>query len=299
MRIGIGSAPSTIDAAVADVRRAVDAGFASIWFSNIFSIDAITAAAVAGREVGGDIELGTSVVPTYPRHPHAMAQQAVTAHDATGGRFSLGIGLSHQVVIEAMLGLRYERAAQHTREYLTILRSLFENGKVSHDGELYKVHAPLDRPRGDSGPGLLVAALGPAMLAVAGELSDGTVTWMTGPKTIADHVAPKLTAAADKAGRPAPRIVCGLPVAVTEDADAMRAKASEAFAVYGGLPSYRAMLDREGAANPGDVAVLGDEDSVAAQIRALADTGVTEFNAALFGGREVQERTFSLLTSLL
>lgn len=295
MRIGIGVETSSIAATIEGVRRAADRGFASAWFSNIFGVDAITTAAVVGSHVPG-IALGTAVVPTFPRHPYAMAQQAVTAQDASGGRFILGIGLSHQVVIESMLGLSFDKPARHMREYLSVLMPLLREGKVSFKGDVYSVQATLERPGG--APPVLVAALGPVMLRLTGELADGTVTWMTGRQTLAEHVTPTLTSAAEAAGRPAPHVVAGVAVCVTADADAAREQAAKTFSVYGQLPSYRAMLDREGAEGPADVAVVGDEDTVAAAVRSFADAGVTDFNAVVFGGREDRERTYAVLAEL-
>jgi F420-dependent oxidoreductase-like protein len=272
---------------------AADDGFASAWLSHIFGLDALTALAVAGSQVPG-IELGTAVVPTYPRHPLALAQQAMTANAAVGGRLTLGIGLSHQIVIEGMFGYSFERPGRHMKEYLDILLPAIRGEQVDYDGETLKAHARLSTP--GKGPQVLLAALGPRMLKLAGTVADGTVLWMTGPKTITDHVAPTITAAASAAGRSAPRIVCGLPVCVTDDVDTARARANEIFSVYGQLPSYRAMLDREGAEGPGDVAIIGDEDSVGAQIDALAKAGVTEFAASAFSKRD---RTVAFLKTLL
>lgn len=297
MRIGLGVGGSSIEQFVEQVRRAADAGFESAWAANIFGLDAITAIAVAGREVPG-IELGTAVVPTYPRHPHALAQQALTAHDATGGRFALGIGLSHQIVIENMFGLSFDKPAAHMREYLAVLLPLLRSGAVSHDGERYRVHATVEQLGPAGGPPVLLAALAPVMLKLAGSVADGTVTWMTGPRTIGDHIAPRLAAAAEEAGRPAPRVVCSLPVAVTEDPDGARQLAAKVFAVYDGLPSYKAMLNKEGAAGPGDVAIVGDDETVAAAVRGLADVGVTEFNAACYGDGDTMRRTTALLAEL-
>jgi F420-dependent oxidoreductase-like protein len=297
MRIGLGTGGRSVDEAVASVRRAADQGFVTAWFSNIFGLDAITAAAVAGREVPG-IDVGTAVVPTFPRHPFAMAQQAMTANDACGGRLVLGIGLSHQIVIESMLGLSFERPARHMKEYLEVLMPLLREGSVSHTGEVFTTGATLERT-GTDGPAVIVAALGPVMLRLAGELTDGTTTWMTGPRTIADHVAPTINAAAEAAGRPAPRVVVGLPVCVTDDVAAAREVAAQTFAIYGGLPSYRAMLDREGAEGPADVAIVGDEEAVAAAVRGVFDAGATELMAAPFGDADAVARTTALLATLL
>ena len=293
MRIGTIVDARDLDSAVAGVKQASDDGFASAWFTQMFSFDAIGVCTVAGREVPG-IELGTAVVPTFPRHPVALAMQAVTASLASGGRFALGIGLSHQMVIEGMLGMSYDKPARHMREYLEVLLPLLREGKVDHDGEVYKVHAPVDS-MGAPPPPVLVAALGPAMLKVTGELADGTITWMTGPKTLADHIVPSLTKAA---GNRDVRVVAALRTCVTDDPESARDRTGEAIAFYGHLPSYRAMLDREGAAEPKDVSIIGDEEHVATVVRGLADIGVTDFVAVPAGTPEELARTRKLLTSL-
>jgi F420-dependent oxidoreductase-like protein len=285
MRIGIGIGEISndrpgIDGLLAQAEQAERDGFASAWFANIFGVDAITAAALCGR-VTTRLELGTAVVPTFPRHPYAMAQQAMTAQMACGGRFVLGIGLSHQLVIETMFGLSYAKSYSHMREYLAVLAPLIRQGTVSHAGSLYRVTANLSVPGATPCP-ILVAALAPKMLALAGSVADGTITWMTGPKTLREHTIPRIRAAAAAAGRPAPRVVVGLPIAVSDDPRAAREAAARIFQVYGGLPSYRAMLDREGVEGPADVALVGDESAVGEQLEALRDIGVTDFLASPF-----------------
>jgi 5,10-methylenetetrahydromethanopterin reductase len=279
------------------LRRAADDGFASAWMSNIFGLDALTALAVAGSRVPG-IELGTAVIPTYPRHPAVLAQQALTVAAATGGRLTLGIGLSHKIVIEEMYGYDYSRPIRHMREYLAVLLPLLDGQPAALRGETLSGHIELSTPAPGRVP-VLLAALGSRMLRLAGELTDGTVLWMTGAATVRDHIVPEITAAAKAAGRPSPRVVCSLPVCVTSDPDGARARATEVFAIYGELPSYRAMLDREGAAGPADVALVGDEDAVAAQIAALAEAGVTDFVASEYTGGEDAIRTRRFLISLL
>jgi F420-dependent oxidoreductase-like protein len=296
VKISIGIGGNTIDRVISHTEAAVADGFDAGWLSNIFGLDAITAIAVAGNRVPG-IHLGTAVTPTFPRHPHALAQQAITAWDATGGRFTLGIGLSHQVVIETMFGLSYEKPAVHMREYLSVLLPLLREGSVSFQGERYSVSAPLERLGPEGGPKVLIAAMAPVMLRLAGEVADGTILWMTGARTVGDHVAPRITAAAEAAGKAAPHVVASLPVALG-DPDALREQAGATFAMYGGLPSYRAMLDKEGAGGPADVAIVGDEATVAAGIRAMADAGTTEFSAALFADKDTNARTVELLKSL-
>lgn len=301
MRIGVSLADPTGPEAFGDLRkhlqRAADQGFASAWMSNIFGVDALTALAVVGSQVPG-IGLGTAVVPTYPRHPAALAQQALTVAAATGGRLTLGIGLSHKIVIEDMYGYSFDHALRHMREFLEILLPLLDGQPASFRGETVSASIGLTTPAPGRVP-VLLAALGPKMLRLAGEKTDGTVLWMTGPVTVREHVVPAITAAADAAGRPGPRVVCSLPVCVTGDVAAARARAAELFAIYGQLPSYRAMLDREGAAGPADVAIVGDESSVGGQISALAEAGVTEFVASEYSRGEDGRRTREFLMSLL
>lgn len=283
MKIGIGigiTGSEGLPEVIRQIQRAEESGFDAAWLPNIFGLDAVTTLALAGRETSR-IELGTFVVPTYPRHPMALAQQALTAAAAAGGRFTLGIGLSHRVVIEGMFGLDYSKPVRHMREYLSVLAPLLEGKPVQFRGEEYRVQGQLTVPGAGRVP-VIVAALGPQMLKVAGRLADGTATWMGGPAYLRETAIPAIRAAAAEAGRPAPRVVSGFPVAVTGDAAAARASAAKVFAVYGTLPSYRAVLDVEGAAGPADVAIVGSENDVAEQLRALAAAGVTDFNASPF-----------------
>ena len=301
MRIGISltsrSEPDALTRLTRQLQEAADDGLASGWISNIFGLDALTALAVAGAGVPG-IEVGTAVVPTYPRHPAVLAQQAQTAAMALAGRLTLGIGLSHRVVIEDMFGYGFEKPVRHMSEYLSVLLPLLRDEAAHFDGETTRAHLRLTVPSTGRMP-VLLAALGPQMLRLAGARTDGTVLWMTGPATVRDHIVPTITAAASEAGQPDPRVVCILPVCVTDDPAAARARAAEIFAIYGELPSYRAMLDREGADGPGDVAITGDEDTVAEQIMALAAAGVTDFVAGEFGHGPARPRTRDLLKSLL
>ncbi len=302
MRIGTSATETggdqALDKLADQLRRAADDGFASVWMANIFGLDALTSLAVAGSRVPG-IELGTAVVPTYPRHPAVLAQQALTAALAVGpGRLTLGIGLSHKIVIENMYGYSFDRPARHMREYLSVLLPLLEGNAASVDASTLRAHIGLSVPRAGRVP-VLLAAMAPRMLDLAGGQTDGTVLWMTGPATVRDYVVPAISAAAKAAGRPDPRVVCILPVCVTSDLDAARASAAKELAIYGQLPSYRAMLDREKAAGPGDVALVGDEDAVAGQILALADAGVTDFVATEFAHGQDRERTRALLKAVI
>jgi len=300
MRIGLfGSKVNdgTIDDVVAEARSAEAAGYAAYWASQIFGHDALSVLAIVGRDVPR-IELGTSVVPTFPRHPMTLAQQALTVNAASGGRLCLGIGLSHKVVVESMMGMSFDKPVRHMREYLRVLGPLSRGEPVAFDGEVYRVHGQLNVAGATSFP-IVVAALGTQMLKVAGELADGTLTWVTGPETLRGHTIPTITAAAEAAGRPAPRIIAALPVCVTSDVDGAKARAAKVLAVYGQLPSYRAMLDREGAAGPADVAVFGSASEVTDRVSALADIGVTDFGAVEFAANpDEADATRAALRSL-
>ncbi len=299
MRIGIfagdlGGPRSTVAAAVESAKAAADDGFSSFWLPQIFGLDALTTLGVVGSHVP-DIELGTAVVPIYPRHPAALAQQALTVQSATQNRLTLGVGLSHQMVIEHMYGYSFDRPASYMEEYLTALGPLLHGEQTDADTERLKTHLKLE-VADVTPPGLIVAALGERMLHLAAEHADGTATWMTGPTTLAEHTIPTLRAAAGGADK---RVVAALPVVVTDDAAAAKARAAEAFKIYGVLPSYRAMLDREGAAGPEDVALIGDAASVTDRIKAMVDSGVTEFVAVPFSGGDDAARTREALISLL
>ena len=225
-----------------------DEGFSSYWVSQIFGHDALTLLAVIGREVP-DIELGTAVVPTYPRHPMVLAGQALTTNAAASGRLVLGIGLSHQIVIEGMWGYSFDKPARHMREYLSVLMPLIRGEAISVEGETLTARGQVTVP-GSSPMPVVLAALAPRMLELAGSVADGTLTWCTGPATLESHVIPSINAAADKAGRDTPRVIAGLPVCVTDDKDAARERIAKVLAIYPTLPSYKAMLDKEGVATP-------------------------------------------------
>ncbi len=283
---------------VGQVRRLADAGFAHAFASQIFGLDALTLLAAVGAEVPG-IELGTGVVPVQARHPMMLAQQALTVQALTGDRLLLGIGLSHQVVVESMWGMSYAKPGSYMREYLASLMPLLHGETVHSAGEQVTTHAfaPLDI-RGVSAPPVLVAALGPAMLKLTGTMADGTITWMTGTRTIGSHISPSIRAAAKAAGRPEPRVVVALPVAVTNDIEAAKERVNELFSIYPNLPSYRAMLDMEGADAAADIAFIGDEESVAASVGRLAEAGATDFVAGVVGDEAERAWGFKLMSEL-
>jgi len=304
MRIGLITPPDTVGSAslndlIQQATQAEQDGFDSFWFVQLphSGCDVLTAISLAGLQTNR-IELGTGVVPTYPRHPLVMAQQALTTQVATGGRLTLGLGLSHKPVIEDVMGLSYASPARHMREYLSVLRPLVEQGKVDFAGEVFNVKGQLRVAESSPFP-ILIAALAPLMLRIAGELADGTVTWMGGLKAIEEHIVPRINAAAEVAGRPQPRVCVALPVAVTNDPVDAREHVAKTLQRYGQLANYRRLLDVEDAEGPADVAVVGNEAQVERQLRAFADAGTTDFIASIFPVGEDASVSVSRTTILL
>ncbi len=292
--IGADGANATLDDVITVAKNVEAAGLDNVWLANIFGFDAISTLALIGRETS-KIGLGTAVTPTYPRHPTAIAQQALTTAAASNNRFTLGIGLSHQIVIEGMLGMSYDKPAKHMREYLSVLMPLARGEQANFQGEHYRVQGlELSIPGAERMP-VVLAALGPVMLKIAAELADGTNTWMVGPKTMESHILPSLRAG----GNDNPTVVAGIPIVLTTRVDQARESIANNLTIYGQLPSYRAMLDREGAAGPADIAIVGDENSLRGEIKRFEDMGVTDFNAAVMDVEDgAQARTFEFLASL-
>lgn len=295
MRIGVfvDEMGPSLETVIDQSQAAAKAGFAGVWLGQRTGRDALTTLALAGRQTPG-IELGTAVVPTYPRHPLALAAQALTVQEAVGGRLTLGLGVSHQYIIEGQYGYSFDRPARHLREYLSALVPLLRGESVTYQGETLKAVGAVDVAAATP-PSVLVGALGPAMLRVAGELADGTITTWATPSALAEHIVPAITKAA---GRRTPRVVASTVVCVTSHEDDRRAWVTENFGMVGQLPIYRAMLDRGHATGPQDTVVIGDEAVVERQIRQLFDAGATELVVVLLGSEEEQARTTALLTEL-
>jgi len=299
MEIGLSlETNGTIDDVVERATELAAAGARTLWASQIFGWDTLTALAVVGREVPG-VRLGTAVVPVQPRHPVMLASQALAVQSATGGRLILGIGLSHQIVIENVFGMEWKRPARYMREYLEILGPVLRGEQVSFQGEVLRANTfgPLET-EGAEAPPVLVAALGPEMLRIAARLSSGTVTWMTGAATLAKHIVPTINREADAQGMPPPQVVVHLPVCVTADPEGARERAGKIFSIYGQLPSYRAMLDREGVEGPSDLAIVGDDTQVVEAVNRVREAGATAFGAAVFGDSDERRRTIELIASL-
>ncbi len=299
MRFGINGTglvqKASVQAIAEHAEQARADGFKSYWLAEhpTGGLDAITTLALVGQSVP-EIELGTAVVPTFPRHPMALAGQALTARSVLPGRFTLGIGLSHAPMM-AQLGIGFEKPIRHLREFLSALVPLLEEGRVSYQGETLACDAQVFAPPDEACP-VVVAALGPQALRVAGARTQGTTLAWVGPRTIREHIAPVMGEAAAKAGRGAPRIIATLPVCITDDEDAVREQVSQGLSMYGKLPSYRAMFDREGVEGPGDLVLAGSEGRVAEALGALAEAGVTDFAASEFvRSRDEFEKTREFL----
>ncbi|MUL47816.1 TIGR03564 family F420-dependent LLM class oxidoreductase [Mycobacterium sp. CBMA293] len=290
---------SPVDDTVAYLNQLREEGFRRAWFAQMpYEPDLLTALTVGLREVDG-IEVGTGVLPIQNQLPMLLAQRALTITSMAGNRLLLGLGMTHQAVTEGMWGIPWDKPVRRLNEYLDGLLPLLAGEKVNATGETVTTRGALIIP-GAQTPPVYIAALGPKLLQIAGRRSAGTVTWMTGPKTLAGHVSPTLRQAAADAGRAdAVRVVAAIPVAVTDDVDAARKQAAEQFVIYGQLPSYRAMLDREGYAGPEDIAIIGDEQTVRDRLAELDAAGVDEYVGVTFDpSAEGRARTRAVLKTL-
>ncbi len=283
MRIGINGsgllARPDIPTITGDIAAMEAKGFDSYWLAQTGLVDALTALAVAGESTSS-ITLGTAVIPTWPRHPQALAAQALTTQAATGGRTVLGIGLGHEVAVEGSWRMKWEKPIRHMLDYLDVLQPLLEEGNADHTGEVWSFLGEYARPTTEA-PSVMLAALGDQMLKIAGKRTDGTILWCVGPKTLEQQIVPKINEAAASADRPKPSVVCSLPVWVTDDAEAARAMVAKTLTIYGQLPSYRAMLDIEGVEGPADISLIGTAEQVVEGVATIAASGATDFTAVI------------------
>ncbi|MGW8762658.1 LLM class F420-dependent oxidoreductase [Streptomyces sp. NPDC055815] len=290
-----------IDDTVRLAREAYDAGLHSAWFGQTFAYDSPSLAAIVGREVPG-LQVGTSAIPVFGRHPLLVSSQAQTAQAATGGRYHLGLALGTRHLTETAFGLPYERPIGLLREFLSALRPLLETGEADFHGELLTATTPYPAAVPGARPPVpvLVAAMGPQALRVSGELADGILPFLAGPRALAEHIVPAVTAAAEAAGRPAPRIVALVPGVVTADAEGMRERAAEAHALYERIPSYQRVIELSGAERAAELALIGDEEAVADGVRRYREAGATEvvFTSTDLGGEDDRRRTWKLLGEL-
>ncbi len=272
-----------VDKFLKDIEWAEAAGLDTAWMPQVpDDFDALTMVSLMGSRTSR-IELGTAVVPLQAQHPIALARQALSVHAGSGGRLALGVGPSHHWIVRDMLGIAYEKPAAYTRDYLEVLNAALAGpGPVDVENDSFTVHNPTAL---GAGPGLpvLVAALGPVMLQIAGELADGTVLWMADERAIGDHIAPRINKAADNAGRPAPRVVAGIPVCLCASGqiDAAKERANRILAEAETSPNYQRLLDRGDARNVGDLCAAGDEDDILRRFRSFADAGVTDLSVRL------------------
>jgi len=269
------------------------AGLDGIWFGQFLGYDAPTIALAAAARTER-VAPGVSVVVAAPRHPIAVAAQALTVGALSGHRFRLAIGLSHRSTIEGIYGLGYPSPARYLREYLQVLRELIELRPVDFDGEFIHAHGQLAIPEAGPLP-LLTGALGPLALEATGEFADGTVTYLAGPRTVEAHVLPRLLTGAARSGRPRPQIVASVPVLATHDPAAIAPRVRDFTRFHASLPEYQQVIEREGIEHAADMALIGDERVIRAGVERLRDAGATEFGAALFGDREEQLRTIRVL----
>ncbi|OZM71438.1 LLM class F420-dependent oxidoreductase [Amycolatopsis antarctica] len=292
--------PNAVDVLVRLAGEAAAHGLTSAWFPQLLDVDAVTVAALAGREVPG-IAVGTAVVPLHPRHPLLLASLAQTAQAATGGRFALGLGAGSDALLSQAYGTPVPPFATHLREYLTALRTVVDGGELAFDGHTLRSHPPFSTAVAGADPvPLLVAAMGPKAVRVTGELADGTLPFLAGPRVLADRIVPKTAEAATAAGRPDPRIIALVPVIVTSDVDGARERVAEAFALYDRIPSYQRVIAEGGYAHARELAVIGDERTVSAALRDYRDAGATEIVGTQTGltGDADRHRTWELLGSL-
>src|SRR5438270_4538405 len=303
MRIGLMIGPeraryrTKVERLLSDARWAEEGGLATVWIPQIpDEFDALTAAALVGAETTR-IEIGTAVVPVQPRHPIALAQQALSVQAVCEGRLRLGLGVSHHWIIDEMLGLPYERPVLTLRAYLDVLDQAFRGpGSVEVQNELFRVRNPLDVTDVAPTP-VLIAALGPLMLRLAGERADGTILWMADERAIASHVIPHLTGAASAAGRPAPRVVAGIPVCLCSDreVDVAAARANRILAEAEISPNYQHLLDHGDARNVGDILAAGSESTIEKRLRGFADAGVTDVSVRVLPVGENREELIASL----
>ncbi|MFI5550321.1 TIGR03564 family F420-dependent LLM class oxidoreductase [Streptomyces sp. NPDC051738] len=302
MTIGVAlNLQSRLDATVQLAREAHEAGLRSVWFGQTFAYDSPSLAAITGREVPG-LHVGTAAIPIFGRHPLLVSSQAQTAQAATAGHYHLGLALGTRQLTEAGFGIPYERPIRLLREFLSALRQLVETGSADFHGELLTATTPLSAavPGAEPPVPILVAAMGPQALRVSGELADGILPYLAGPRALAEHIVPAVTAAAEAAGRPAPRIVAFVPGVVTAHAEAVRESATEALAFYERFPSYQRVIGLSGGTRAADLAVIGDEEAVAAEVRRYREAGATEvvFSTTDLGGEADRRRTWKLLGEL-
>lgn len=270
------SAPNVVDAAISQARAAYAAGVRQVWVAQQFDADAITLSALVGSAVPG-LGVGTSVVPLNPRHPLVVASAAQTAQAGTHGNFTLGIGLGSHAPEHRAFGTVWPNPVGRLREHLQVLRAILDDGAVDFHGSEFTASPewPVHVPGGAPVP-VYVAAMGPKALQVTGELADGTLPYLAGPRTVGEFIVPTITAAAAAVGRPQPKVVAMVPTLVDTDADAARAAAAQRLEFYATIPSYQKVIAREQVSSVADLAAVGTAEQVRAQLQRYLDSGATD-----------------------
>ncbi|HTN81359.1 MAG TPA: TIGR03564 family F420-dependent LLM class oxidoreductase [Acidimicrobiales bacterium] len=289
---------ATADRVGDELERVEALGYDSAWMPGIPNGPDVLTLFSATAQRTSRIEVGPAIVSAHGRHPVALASQALTTHDALRGRLTLGIGVSHQRVVEDFFGLDYSHPARFMAEYLQVLHPLLNGEKADFAGQLLRTSFRLDIASPEPAPSVFTAAVGPKMLDVAGTLSDGAATWMVGLRTLSEVTVPLTHAAAQRALRPAPRILASLPFALTSDDETATAWAREEFGMYGRLPAYKAVLEREGFDSAAGIAIHGDEGALTKAVDRVRDAGVTDLQITPFGDDETRRRTVDFLATL-
>ena len=303
MRIGITARGSTPDEVVQHAREAERDGFSSVWYSHLLMGDPLAVMVLAGRATSS-IELGTAVLQTYPCHPLLQANRTSATATAMGrAGLTVGLGPSHRHIVEDVYGLSYDHPGRSTEDYLRIYTGLMRGEEVEYDGQDWSVHSAKRMVAPSNPVPVLLAALSPRLLRVAGQYADGTIMWMAPPAAIESHVAPTIQKAAVSAGRSAPRIVAGLPVAVHPDVDEARAAAAESAVLYDQVPNYRRIMELGHVSSAAEASIVGDATSVRAQLEAILDAGATDIWAGIFPVGEDQagsvRRTYEALAEMI
>jgi 5,10-methylenetetrahydromethanopterin reductase len=277
-------------------QRVEVAGFSTLWMPTEFSWDTMIALAAASKATHR-IELASAALPIFSRHPVVMAQEALSLSLLCDGRLTLGVGLSHKMIVEEIMGLSYDRPADHMREYLAVLAPLLSRAPNRHSGEFYRVSVDLSVP-GEGRVPLIVSVSGEEIVAHACTYADGVLTWLTGIRSFRSHIMPSLNRASDESGRENPRVIVGLPILVTDHGAEARDAIDASYGLQGLMPSHRAMLDREGVSRISDIALVGSEEEIEARLMAFAEAGMTDFNGAIADlDDESASRTFDFLAT--
>ena len=272
-------------------------GFESLWIANANSYDALNLALYLSTQTRS-IDLGTAVIPVFSKHPVELAQQILTTAMISNNRLKIGLGVSHKHRVEDELGLRYATPALYMKEFLIILKDILHRGHSKFKGNIFNVDVSIDTDTCND-VDIYLAALGPKMLDLAGEYTEGTITWMTGYKTIKNNISPVLNSKSYNSKN----ILSSIPICITDDVETVTNEAKSIFKFYNKYPNYKKMIIQEGVKDPSDLAIVGDEDYAYNVLKEYSNSGVTEILAVVFGEDinkriNLQSRTLDFLLSI-